>query len=54
MPFLKPNVTIHELSKKSHVEDLAENIPQLFQVLAENIPQLFQVLAKIYSNCSRY
>lgn len=29
----KPNVTIHELSRKSHVEDLAENIPQLFQAL---------------------
>lgn len=29
----KPNVTIHELSNKSHVEDLAENIPQLFQAL---------------------
>ena len=28
----KPNITIHELSKKSHVEDLVANSPQLFQV----------------------
>ncbi len=28
----KPNITIHELSKKSHVEDLVGNSPQLFQV----------------------
>merc|ERR1739848_914204 len=31
----KPNVTIHQLSKKSHVEDLEENIPTLFQALTD-------------------
>merc|ERR1712168_1227603 len=31
----KPNVTIHELSKKSHVEDLEDNIPTLFQALTD-------------------
>merc|ERR1712233_57049 len=31
----KPNVTIHELSRKSHVEDLDENIPTLFQALTD-------------------
>merc|ERR1712083_834359 len=36
----KPNETIHELSKKSHVEDLSEHIPQLFQALTtESDPQ---------------
>lgn len=31
----KPNVTIHELSRKSHVEDLDENSPTLFQALTD-------------------
>merc|ERR1712024_331414 len=31
----KPNVTIHELSKKSHVEDIEENSPTLFQALTD-------------------
>eukprot|EP00092_Neocalanus_flemingeri_P022856 GFUD01024782.1.p1 GENE.GFUD01024782.1~~GFUD01024782.1.p1 ORF type:complete len:257 (+),score=88.92 GFUD01024782.1:170-940(+) len=31
----KPNVTIHELSRKSHVEELDENIPTLFQALTD-------------------
>jgi len=31
----KPNVTIHELSKKSHVEDLDDKIPTLFQALTD-------------------
>merc|ERR1711997_374438 len=31
----KPNVTIHQLSKKSHVEDLEDNIPTLFQALTD-------------------
>jgi len=31
----KPNVTIHELSKKSHVEELDESIPTLFQALTD-------------------
>jgi len=31
----KPNVTIHELSRKSHVEDLEDNIPTLFQALTD-------------------
>lgn len=29
----KPNYTTNALSKKSHVEDLPESIPNLFQVL---------------------
>ncbi|XP_023330723.1 twisted gastrulation protein homolog 1-A [Eurytemora carolleeae] len=36
----KPNITIHELSKKSHVEDLVGNSPQLFQALTNEIDQL--------------
>lgn len=31
----KPNITIHQLSKKSHVEDLEDNIPTLFQALTD-------------------
>jgi len=31
----KPNITIHELSRKSHVEDLDENSPTLFQALTD-------------------
>eukprot|EP00493_Phyllostaurus_siculus_P010647 UN10793 len=31
----KPNVTIHELSKKSHVEDIEENSPTLFSALTD-------------------
>jgi len=29
----KPNITLHELSQKSNVEDLSTNSPQLFQAL---------------------
>lgn len=36
----KPNVTLHELSRKSHVEELSENIPTLFQALtSQSDPQ---------------
>merc|ERR1712133_231524 len=31
----KPNVTIHELSRMSHVEDLDANSPTLFQALTD-------------------
>jgi len=36
----KPNVTVHELSKKSHVEDLTSSSPQLFQALTKETDQL--------------
>jgi len=36
----KPNVTLHELSRKSHVEALSESIPTLFQALtSQSDPQ---------------
>jgi len=31
----KPNVTVHELSKKSHVEELDKSIPTLFEALTD-------------------
>lgn len=36
----KPNVTIHELSKKSHVEDLTSSSPKLYEALTKETDQL--------------
>merc|ERR1711994_263699 len=55
----KPNVTIHELSRKSHVEDLEDNIPTLLPVNkkivtvdSESLDQTNLEPGKVTVNCS--